>query len=386
MHAIERADSIAALRDLAKRRLPRPVFDFMDGGADEEISLSRNLGDLRQVELTPRVLRDVSARDNASPILGRTGGLPLIIAPTGLAALGWPKADILLARAAGRRGVPFVISTSSSVRIEDIAAEAGQTRLWFQVYVYKDRDLVRSLVERASACGVEALVLTVDTPVLGWRRRDHANRFTVPLRPDLAMAVEFARCWRWTLDIARFGSPKMQNFVEAGQSSDIVSLAQLMTRNMDASVTWREVAWLRDLWPGPLILKGVSSAADAQEAVRQGIDAIWISNHGGRQLDGSPSTVSALPAIAQAVDGRAEIYLDGGIRSGGDIAKVLALGAQAAAVGRATLFGVSAGGEAGADRALSILNQELDRCLALMGLTSPMQLDRDCVRTPERRG
>ncbi|HKR88237.1 MAG TPA: alpha-hydroxy acid oxidase, partial [Phenylobacterium sp.] len=276
MQAIQRADSIAALRELAKRRIPRPIFDFIDGGADEEITLARNLSDFRRVELAPRVLRDVAARDSSVPILGRNAGLPLIIAPTGLAALGWPRADVLLARAAGRRGLPFVISTSSSVRLEEIAMGAKDTRLWFQVYVYKDRDLVRSLVERAKACAVEALVVTADTPVLGWRRRDHRNGFTVPLRLTPALAAEVARCWRWTWDIVRFGSPKMQNFVEAGQANDIVSLAQLMTRNMDASVSWREVSWLRDLWNGPLIVKGVSCVEDAEEAARRGVDAVWI--------------------------------------------------------------------------------------------------------------
>ena len=382
MRSAVQADSIAALREIAKRRLPQPVFDFMDGGADEEITLRANLEHLRQVEFRPRYLRDVAVRDSVIDILGVPADLPLIIAPTGLAALGWPAADVLLARAAAKRRLPFVISTSSSVRMEEIAAAAEGARLWFQVYIYKDRELVRSLISRAANCGVDALVLTVDTPVLGWRRRDHANQFTVPLRPTLNMVLEFARCWRWTLDIAVSGVPKMQNFVERGGSNDVASLASLMTSNMDATVSWSDLAWLRDLWPGKLIIKGLSSAPDAEEAVRQGVDAVWVSNHGGRQLDGARSAISALPAIVDAVDGRAEVYMDGGVRKGGDIAKAVALGARAAAVGRATLFGVSAGGQTGADQALSILSTEFDRCLALMGSASANELDCSFVQIP----
>lgn len=382
MHAAVRADSIDALREIAKRRLPRPVFDFIDGGADDEITLRANSEDLREVELLPRYLRDVAARDTAVDILGASAELPLIMAPTGLAALGWPKADILLARAAARRRIPFVISTSSSVRMEEIAAAAKGARLWFQVYIYKDRDLVRSLIDRAAGCGIEALVLTVDAPVLGWRRRDHANKFTVPLRPTLKMAVELARCWRWTLDIAVSGVPKMQNFVERGRGNDVGSLAHLMTSNMDATVSWRELAWLRKMWPGKLVLKGLCSALDAAEALQHGVDAIWVSNHGGRQLDGAPSTISQLPAIIDAVGSCAEVFVDGGVRKGGDIVKAVALGARATAVGRATLFGVSAGGQAGADQAVTILGNEFDRCLALIGAPSATQIDRSFVRIP----
>ncbi|HKP78165.1 MAG TPA: alpha-hydroxy acid oxidase, partial [Phenylobacterium sp.] len=264
------------MRALAKRRLPRPVFDFMDGAADEEVTLRRNREDLDATQLAPRVMRDVSRRDLRTEVLGTSVDLPLIIGPTGLAALGWPRADAALARAAAAFNVPFVISTSSSVRLEEIAEAAPGARLWFQVYIYKDRELVGSLIRRARACGVEALVLTVDTPVLGWRRRDHRNGFTVPLRPSLGLAFELARHPGWSLQIARHGVPRMQNFVEAGKGSSVASLAHLMTSNMDASVTWDDLRWLRDQWSGPLVIKGLLSAEDAKMAVAAGIEAVLV--------------------------------------------------------------------------------------------------------------
>ena len=380
MTSIRTVDSIEALRALARRRLPRPVFDFFDGAADEEVTLRRNRQDLATTALAPRILRDVSVRDLRTAVLGSEVDLPLIIGPTGLAALGWPRADAALARAAAAFNIPFVISTSSSVRLEDIAEAAPGARLWFQVYVYRDRELVRSLIARARACGVEALVLTVDTPVLGWRRRDHRNGFTVPLKPGVGLAIELARHPGWSLQIARHGVPRMQNFVEAGKGSSVASLAHLMTRNMDASVTWDDLRWLRDQWDGPLVIKGILSAEDAEKAVAAGVQGVLVSNHGGRQLDGAPSTISVLGEVAAAVGGRAEVYMDGGVRQGADMAKVRALGGAAAVVGRATLYGVAAGGEAGARQALSILRTEYDRCLALLGCAATRDLDASYVR------
>lgn len=382
MGGIEDADTIEALRLRARRRLPRAVFDFIDGGSDAEVTLRRNRDDLAAVSFMPRQPRDVSGRDLSTRIVGAGSALPLVIGPTGLAALGWPQADIALARAARDFGIPFTISTASSVRMEAIAAAAEGARLWFQVYIYRDRDLVRSLIERARAVGVEALVVTVDTPVLGWRRRDHRNRFTVPLRPTPALVMDLLRCAGWTLQIARHGAPRMQNFVDAGKGDDVVSLAKLMASNMDDSVTWDDVRWLRDQWPGKMILKGVLSPEDAVEAAALGFEAVQVSNHGGRQLDGAVSAISALPAVAAAVGGRAELLVDSGFRHGSDVAKAVALGATAVAVGRATLFGVAAGGAPGARRALEILRTEYDRCLALLGCPSTAALDRAYVRTP----
>lgn len=374
------ATTVAELRLMARRRLPRAVFDFIDGAADDELTLRRNSGDIERIAWLPRVLSDVARRDCSATILGEPATLPLIVAPTGLAALTWAQADIHLARAAGKAGVPFTISTSSSVRMEAIRDSAPDTRLWFQVYAYKDRELVRRLIQRAQAIGCQALVLTVDVPVLGRRLRDQRNRFTVPLRPTARLVWDIFRCPRWTAHILAHGVPRMQNFVDGNRQASVASLAALMTSNMDAGVTWDVVDWIRAQWPGKLVLKGVMHPEDADCAARLGIDAIAVSNHGGRQLDGVASTIAALPPIVAAVAGRAEIFLDGGIRRGADIAKARALGATAVMAGRAGLFGVGAGGPVGAQRALAILAEELDRCLALLGCADVRLLDSTYIR------
>jgi isopentenyl diphosphate isomerase/L-lactate dehydrogenase-like FMN-dependent dehydrogenase len=373
--SILEADTIADLRERARKRLPRAVFDFIDGGADDELTRRWNGADFDLLEWRPRVLVDVSQRDRSATVLGARSSLPLIVAPTGLASLAWARADVLLAQAAHAAGVPFTISTSSSVRMEDIRQGAPEARLWFQVYLYKDRDLVRSLIARARAIDCEALVLTVDVPLLGRRLRDRRNRFTVPLRPSARLAWDLLRCPGWTTQILANGVPRMQNFVDGKRDASVASLAALMTSNMDASVTWDAIAWVRDVWPGRLVLKGVLHPDDARGAVERGIDAIAVSNHGGRQLDSVTSAIRALPDVVAAVAGRAEVFVDGGIRRGADIAKACALGANAVMVGRAGLYGVGAGGRAGAERAFAILAEELDRCLALLGCPATTQLD-----------
>ena len=376
-----RAVSIADLRTLARRRLPKAVFDFIDGAAENESTLRRNCADFDRIQFLPRVLTDVSRRNLSVSLLGRAANLPVAVGPTGLAGLAWAEADIALARTAHESGIPFTVSTSSSVRMERIREAVPQARLWFQVYVYKDRDLVRALVRRAQAADFEALVLTVDVPVLGQRYRDLRNRFTVPVRATPRLVWDLMRCPRWTAHILRHGVPKMQNLIEGSHTdTTVASLANLMTRNMDAALDWGAVASLRELWPGKMIIKGILSPQDADLAVRAGFDAISISNHGGRQLDGAISAIRALPHIVAAIGGRAELYLDGGVRRGSDIAKALALGARAVTIGRATLYGVAAAGEAGARASLSILAAELDRCLALLGCPAALNLDRSFVR------
>lgn len=380
---VAEASTIEDLRVLAGARLPRAVFDFIDGAADDELTLRWNVSDFDTLAWSPRVLVDVSKRDCSGTILGARSSLPLIVAPTGLASLAWARADVLLAQAAHAIGVPFTISTSSSVRMEDIRRDAPEARLWFQVYLYKDRDLVRSLIARARAIGCESLVITVDVPLLGRRLRDRRNRFTVPLRPTGRLIWDILRCPGWTGHILSHGVPRMQNFVDGKRAASVASLAALMTSNMDASVTWDSMAWVREQWPGRLVLKGVLHEEDAARAVACGVDAIAVSNHGGRQLDSVTSTIRALPQIISAVAGRAEVFVDGGIRRGSDIAKARALGASAVMVGRAGLYGVGSGGRAGADRAFAILAEEFDRCLGLVGCPIAERLDRSWLRQRE---
>lgn len=361
-----REDSIEGMRRRARHRLPRMVFDFIDGGAESESALRRNTEELARLALVPNCFVGVEHRDLTVPVLGRAASMPLIIGPTGLAALAWPRADLLLARAAQDSDIPFVVSTSSSARLEDIADVAPSARLWMQIYLYKDRQLVKSLIKRAADRDFEALVITADTPVLGHRSRDHANRFSVPLRLTWALAGELLRCPSWTVGTLRHGIPRMCNLVDNGDDK-LQSLAELMIRNVNPGASWADLGWIRDAWRGKLVLKGVLSPASAERAVLEGFDAIVVSNHGGRQLDAAPATISALPEIAQAVAHRLEIYIDGGIRTGADIAKAIALGARSTMIGRPALYGVAAAGAVGARHALELLRSEYDRTLALLG-------------------
>lgn len=367
--------TIEELRQLAHTRLPRAVFDFIDGAADDELTSRWNCTDFDRIAWRPKILMDVANRTCGTTVLGRHTSLPLIVAPTGLAALVWPDADGALARCAHQAGVPFTISTSSSMRMEAIREAAPEARLWFQAYVYKDRDLTRKLIARARAIGCEALVVTVDVPLLGRRLRDRRNRFTVPLRPTPRLVWDLLRCPGWTAQILLNGVPRMQNFADWNEDTSVASLAALMTANLDASVTWDQIQQIRDEWQSKLVLKGVLRADDADRAAQAGIDAIAVSNHGGRQLDGATSAIVALPQIVAAVGGRLEVYLDGGIRRGSDIAKACAFGAAAAMCGRATLYGAAAAGPVGASRALSILLEEFDRTLALIGCPAATRLD-----------
>ena len=367
--------TIEDLRRLTRARLPKTVFDFIDGGADDELTLRWNSSDFDRIAWNPRVLVDVGRRDTSGLILGRRAAIPLIIAPTGLAALAWAGADAILAQSSSAAGVPFTISTSSSVRMEAIREAAPEARLWFQAYPYKDRSLLESLLGRARAIDCEALVVTADVPVLGRRLRDRRNRFMVPLKPTLQLLWDLVKCPRWTWQVLTNGVPRMRNFIDGGQNCSLVSLAALMTSNMDPSATWELIQSMRDRWQGKLVLKGILHPQDAERAVRMGVDAIAVSNHGGRQLDAATSSIRALPGVVAVVGGRAEVYLDGGIRRGSDIAKARALGATGAMAGRAGLYGVGAAGRVGADHALAILTEELDRCLALVGCRSTADLN-----------
>jgi (S)-mandelate dehydrogenase len=372
--------SIADLRRLAQRRLPRAVFDFFDGGAEDERTLRENCAAFGRHRFAPHVLIDVAQVSLQSTLLARPADLPLAIGPTGAAGFGWRGADLALARAAARHGIPYSLSSSATTALETIAREAPG-RHWFQAYVMSNRDFFWTMVERARAADYEALMITVDLPVGGKRERDFRNHFSIPFRYTPRNVLDFATRPRWALDMLLRGAPALENLRELDLHANSVSaMASSVGRNHDAAFDWDRLAEVRARWPRKLIVKGVARAEDAQRLAALGVDAIVVSNHGGRQLDGARATLDALPEVLQGAAGRVPVWLDGGIRRGSDIAKALALGAQAVLVGRATLFGAVAGGEAGALRALDILRDELQRTLQLCGVPDVQALTPDLVR------
>ncbi len=372
--------SIDDLRLLARRRLPRAVFDFYDGGAEDERTMDDNRAAFGRWRLAPHVLIDVTDATTACTLLGAPAGLPAAIAPTGAAGFGRREADLALARAAARLGIPYTLSSSATTAIETIATKAPG-RLWFQAYVLRNREFFWSLIERARQADFEALVITVDLPVGGKRERDFRNHFSIPFRFSARNVADFASRPSWALDMLLRGMPVMENLrgLEASATS-ATAIASSVGRSYDAAFDWARLAEVRDRWPRKLIVKGLSRGDDAQRLAEMGVDAIVVSNHGGRQLDGGLATLDALPEVLQAVAGRVPVMLDGGIRRGTDIAKALALGAHGVMLGRATLFGAVAAGDAGAQRALDILHDELLRTMRLCGVRESRQLSADILR------
>ena len=376
-HAVKasKAYSIEDLRRSAQRRLPRAIFDFFDGGAEDEKTLRDNAAAYQRRRLMPRVLTDVSAIDTSAVILGRPAALPFAIAPTGAVGFGQRGGDIAIARAAVAAGIPYTLSSTATASIEQIA-DAAPGRLWFQAYILRNKPFLASLIERARAADYEALVITVDLPVGGKRERDFRNDFSVPFRFTPKNMLDFAQHPRWLSDIIRYGMPVMENLVGLEtQSTNASAIASSVGRNYDPSFNWDSLQKIRDSWPRKLIIKGILNPQDALRVADMGCDALVVSNHGGRQLDGAVATLDALPAIVQATQGRIPVLLDGGIRRGADVFKALALGAQGVLVGRATLYGVSAAGEAGASRALAILKDELIRTMQLCGTPTVGAID-----------
>ena len=363
-------------RRLARRRLPRVVYDFVEGGADGEVTLRANHEAFDRVRFTADSLVDVSERDAGVTVLGRRLEVPFICGPAGLARLVHREGELAAARAAASAGTVFVISTASSYSIEEIAAVADGP-LWFQLYLWRSPDVVAQLVDRAGAAGCEALVLTVDVPVIGKRERDLRNGMMIPPRIGPAQALEAVRRPRWLWHLAA-GPP-----VHFGCLLDLVppnpgmaGMGAYLDRELtDLSKTWDDVAWLRERWDGPLLIKGVMSPADARRCVEQGADAVVVSNHGGRQLDGLPASLDVLGEIVAEVGGEAEVILDGGVRRGADLVKARALGATAAMGGRAWFWPLAAGGEQGVTRMLQILRSDVERTLALLGRTTYESLD-----------
>lgn len=372
-------------RRRARRMLPRLVFDYVDGGAEDERCLQRNRDALEQLPLIPECLRDTSTVDIGIELFGRRWRAPFAVAPIGLAGLVRPGADALLARAAQGAGVPFVLSTASNTRIEDVRAAAPDATLWMQLYVMGERAIAERIVRRARAAGFEALVLTVDVPVSGLRERDLRHGFRLPMRLTPATVLDMARHPAWLMRLARSGMPQFANLLPDDDGAPVSAQAQaaLLSRTMDRRLTWESLAWLRKLWDGPLLVKGLLGAGDARRAVRHGADGIVVSNHGGRQLDAAPASIAVLPAMVDAAGGRIPVLMDGGIRRGSDVVKALALGARGVLAGRAPLYGLACGGEQGALSVLQLLAQETERTMTLLGATRAAELGLRHVGRPE---
>ena len=360
--------SIAELQRLARARLPRTVYDFYEGGAEDEQTLRANAAAFEQRKLVPRAFIDVGTVSTARPVLGVAAPLPLAIAPMGAVAYGWRDGDILLARAAAAAGIPYTLSTMAATSIERVAGEAGG-RLWFQAHLLQPRERTLALVDRAQAAGYEALVISADLPVGGKRERDLRNRLAMPFRPGWRHVLEFAARPAWTAGMLWHGTPQPANVTAPAAPGSSIG------GGFDPGFDWQALAELRARWPRKLVIKGILHPADAQRCVAAGVDAIVVSNHGGRQLDGCIASLDALPAIVRAVDGRAGVLLDGGIRRGRDILKALLSGADAVLLGRAALWGVCAGGQAGAARAIDLLRAELVTAMQLTGITRLDPLD-----------
>jgi L-lactate dehydrogenase (cytochrome) len=369
------AASIPDLRLLARRRAPRAVFDYIDGAADEEVSLRRSRQAYGRVEFNPTVLRDVSVVDTSTTILGKPVAAPIVFAPTGFTRMVHTEGEPAVARVAARMGIPYVLSTMGTTSIEQLAKAAPGGSKWFQLYLWRDREASRDFVTRAWESGYEALVLTVDTPVAGPRLRDVRNGLTIPPSLSLRTFAEGALHPRWWFDLI---TTETLEFASLNRFDGTV--AELAGRMFDPAATIADLSWLRSAWDGPLIVKGIQTVADARSVVDAGADAVVVSNHGGRQLDRAPTPLEVLPAVVDTVGDRAEVYIDGGIMSGGDIVAAVAFGARAALLGRAYLYGLMAGGERGVQRAGEILQQQLTNTLALLGVTCIRDLGRDHVR------
>ncbi|MFM7536341.1 MAG: alpha-hydroxy-acid oxidizing protein [Acidimicrobiales bacterium] len=371
---LARAVTIEDLRTLATRRAPRAAFDYTDGGAESEVSMRRARAAFEQVVFHPRVLRDVSRVDPSTTVLGRPVPFPLVLAPTGFTRLMHTDGEIAVARAAQRAGVPYALSTVGTTAPEELAAAVPGVRRWFQLYVWKDRARSRELLARVRASGFDALVLTVDVPVAGARWRDVRNGMTLPPALTMRTVLDAARRPAWWFDFFTTAPPSFATLGGPGGSP-----AELINSTFDPSVTLDDIAWLRDEWDGPVLVKGIQTVADAQAVVDLGVDGIVVSNHGGRQLDRTVAPIELLAPVVDAVGTRCEVLVDGGVRSGADVAAAVALGARAVLVGRPYLYGLMAAGEDGVARAVEILQTGFVRTMQLLGVTEVAALDRSLV-------
>jgi isopentenyl diphosphate isomerase/L-lactate dehydrogenase-like FMN-dependent dehydrogenase len=374
------AYNIADLREMARRRLPKGIFEYIDRGAEDEVSLRNNRAAFERIKLKPRVLADVSQRSQEITLFGQRQKMPIAIAPTGTPGIMWHEGEIALARAAAGAGIPFTLATTSMTAMERIVAEAGG-RLWFQLYMYADRSLLHRIAERAKAAGFEGLMVTVDSPVFSNRENNLRNGFTIPFTYSLRNTADVLAHPRWLAGVLlRYllttGMPRYENYPDEVKAR-ITSQPMGRALKLNDALTWADVRALRKLWPRTLMVKGILHPRDAVLAADCGADAVIISNHGGRVLDAAPAPIEMLPEVVAAVGKRIAVMIDSGFRRGSDVVKALALGAHAVLVGRATLYGTAAAGEAGAARALAIFREEIDRVLALIGCTSIAALGTD---------
>ncbi|MET9258514.1 alpha-hydroxy acid oxidase [Amycolatopsis sp. NPDC004079] len=375
------AHTIDDLRTIARRRTPRPVFDYVDGAAEQEISIGRARRAFENVELHPRVLQDVTEVDASTSVLGGQSALPLVLAPTGFTRMMHHEGEIAVARAAARAGIPYVLSTMGTTDLEDVRACAPSARQWFQLYLWKDRAASEALIDRAARAGYEALVLTVDTPIGGARMRDVRNGLTIPPTLTVRTLAGIAVRPSWWMNLLTTEPLRF-----AALSNFDGTVEELIGTMFDPSLTVEDLRWLRELWPGKLIVKGIQSVADAKEMAGSGVDALVLSNHGGRQLDRAPTPLELLPRVVDAVGDDCEIILDTGVRTGADLVAARALGASAAMVGRAYLYGLMAAGEQGVERAIEILRAEYTRTLRLLGVvrTDEIRSEHASLRLPAR--
>lgn len=372
-------NSIEDLRQEARRRVPRAIFDYADRGSYDEVTFNRNLSDLRDIQLRQRVMVDVSKQQLSTTVLGEEWSMPCGIGPTGLTGLFHANGEMLGARAAQAFGVPFCLSTMSICSIEDVRS-AVQKPFWFQVYLMRDRSFNQELLDRAKDANCSAIMLTVDMPVQGLRRRDPKNGLSIPPKLTLKNLFEVAMRPTWAMKVLT-GKRRTFGNLEARMKNTggLKTLSEWIAQQFDATVTWKDLAWLREQWPRKIIIKGILDAEDARLAVQHGVDAMVVSNHGGRQLDGARSTISALPGIVDAVAGRCDVLMDGGVRTGQDVLKALALGAKGCLIGKAFLYSLAARGEAGVTLALNIIRNELAVSLALTGANDVRNVSRDIL-------
>ena len=379
---LRKAANVDDLRKLAKKRLPVGVFDYIDGGAEDEVTLRRNVEAYKKVSFKPRVLRDMANIDTSTSLFGRRLAFPLVLAPTGFTRIAHSQGELAVVRAATRAGVPFTLSTMATRSIEECASVAeSDTRLWFQIYTWRDRSVVENLVKRAEAAGFEAVCLTVDTAVLGRRERDVRRGFTLPPEVGPGTIIDGLKNPSWTWDFLKADPIRFANVegITAIDGSTAVDLAEHMKSQFDPGLSWNDVEWLRSIWKGPILIKGIQTVEDALIAVDSGVEAIAISNHGGRQLDGAPAPFDLLPEVAEAIHGRLEIICDGGARRGSDIVKAVSLGANAVMAGRPYLYALGACGESGVDHVLELLHEGVERTMALTGAASVDDLTEELI-------